>query len=136
MGVAGNGYFIEAAARKLEIPDGDPNAAILKLSKSARLQVGEAQQRVTATLSLVASDDEVANHILSVGQGLVSLLKLQKDKPAPMKIADAVTLKQDGASVVATLAMSSSDLIELMKADAARKAARKAEKERAEEEVK
>ena len=65
----------------------------------------------------------------SIGQGLVSLMKLQKEKPELVKLAEAISLKQDGAGVVATLAMPANDVVAMMKADAARKAARKAQKE-------
>ena len=44
-----------------------------------------------------------------------------------MKLAEALALKQDGAGVVATMAISTDDAIELIKADAARKAQAKAE---------
>jgi hypothetical protein len=55
----------------------------------------------------------------------LALIKLQKEKPEALKLAQALTLKQDGATVVATLALPDSDVIDFMKADAARKAARK-----------
>jgi hypothetical protein len=64
-----------------------------------------------------------------VGQGLVALMKLQRNNPGALKLAEALALKQDGAGVVATLAIPTGEVIELMKADAARKAQKKAEKE-------
>ena len=121
--------FIEAAARKLDVSDGAPHAAILKLSKQVRFQLGEAQGRVAATLTLEANDSEVASGIASVAQGLVSLLKLQKEKPESMKLAEALSLKQDGPRVIVSLALPAQDAVEMMKADAARKAAKKAGKE-------
>jgi hypothetical protein len=124
MGAANGGGFLQAAARKLDIGEGIPHAAVLKMSKMARLQVGEAQQQATATLSLETESEDVATNIAAIAKGLVSLMKLQKEKPEALKVADALSVKQDGASVVATLSMPSADVIELMKADAARKAQR------------
>ncbi len=70
MGAAGSSSIIEAAARKLDLPDSTPNAAILRLAKGTQLQVGVAQGQLKATLNLEASDSDVAQHITTVGQGL------------------------------------------------------------------
>jgi hypothetical protein len=113
----GNG-FIEAAARKLDLPGSDPHAALFRLSKMMRLQVGESQQKVTATLTLDAKDEDVANQMASVGQGLVALLKLQKEKAEVTRLADALAISQSGASVIATVKMPSDDLIQMLKAHA------------------
>jgi hypothetical protein len=129
LGVNGSASIVQAAARKLELPDSDPNAALFRLSKMARLQVGEGQGQLRATLNLEASDEEVAKQMATVGQGLVALMKLQKDNPGSAKLAEALSLKQDGASVVVSLAIPTADAIEIAKADAARKAQKKAEKE-------
>ncbi len=131
LGAAGGTSFLQAAARKLDLPAKEPNAAIFRLSKSGRLEVGEAQGRATATLTLEANTEEVAKYMTSIGQGLVALMKLQKEKPETAKLAEALSLKQDGAHVVVNLALPATDVIEMMKADAARKAAKKAQKDQA-----
>ena len=129
LGVNGSGSIVQAAARKLELPDSDPNAALFRLSRMARLQVSEGQGQLRATLNLEASDDEVAKQMATVGQGLVALMKLQKDNPGSAKLAEALSLKQDGASVVVSLAIPTAEAIEIAKAEAARKAQKQAEKE-------
>jgi len=129
LGANGSGGFLQAAARKLDLPDSEPSAALFRLAKGARLQVGEGQGQLRATLSFETSDAEVAHQMALVGQGLVALLKLQRINPGSAKLAEALSLKQEGAGVVATLTMPITDVIELMKADAARKAQKKAEKE-------
>lgn len=129
LGAPGDTSFIEAAARKVELADNAPHAAILRLSKQVRLQLGEVQGRVSATLTLDANDPEVAGNISSIAQGLVSLLKLQKERPESVKVAEALTLKQDGSSVTVSLSLPSQDVVDMMKADAARKAAKKAQKD-------
>src|SRR5262249_28507806 len=51
LGASGSMNFIQGAARKLDLPESDPNATIFKLSKLISLQVGETQQKLNATLS-------------------------------------------------------------------------------------
>jgi len=129
LGAGGSTGFIQAAARKLDLPDSNPNAAMFRLAKGARLQVGEAQGQLRATLKLEAGDEEVAKQMASVGQGLLALMKLQQNNPGSVKLAESLSLKQDAAGVVASLAISTDEAIELMKADAARKAQKKAGRE-------
>jgi hypothetical protein len=64
---------------------------------------------------------------------LIGLVKLQKDKPEAAKLLQALNLKQDGSSVVLTLNVPADDVVGAMKASAERKAAKKAEKVKAEE---
>jgi hypothetical protein len=127
-GAANDDSFLEAAARKLDLPASDPNAAILRLSKLIRLQVSETQRQVNATLSLEANDEEVAGNIASIAQGLVALMKLQKDKPEAAKLAAGLSLKQEGSAVVVHASLPAADALEVIKADAARKAQKKAQK--------
>jgi hypothetical protein len=126
LGAKGSKSFIQAVVRKLDIPDYTPDAALLRMTKVARLEIGEEGGQFKATLILEAGDAEVSKQMLSVGQGLVALLKLQQDNPGATKLADAFSLRQDGAGVAATLTLPSAEAIELMKADAARQALKKA----------
>lgn len=123
LGQAGNGHVVEAAAQKMKVPDADPSAAILKLSQSIQLVLGESDNQLNGKVTLVADSADVSGHILSIAQGLLALMKLQTDKPDSVKLANAIDLKQDGERVVGTLTMPSADVVDMMKADAARKAA-------------
>lgn len=127
-GAAGDPSFLEAAALKFQISDSTPNAAMLRLSKQVTLQIAQPQQQVSATLTLEANDEQVAGLISSIGQGLIALAKLQTNNPEAVRFADALSLKQDGARIIATAAIPSQELIGMMKADAARKADRKAQR--------
>lgn len=129
LGASDSTSIIQAAARKLDIPDSTPNAAILRLAKAASLQVGAGQGQFRATLNLETNDPDVAQSMATVGRGLLALIKLDKDNPSSVKLAEALSLKQDGAGVVATLVIPTGEVVELMKADAARKAQKQAEKE-------
>jgi hypothetical protein len=136
LGAAGDKSFLEAAARKLDLPTGDPSAALFRLSKAGRLQVNEAGGQVHATLTLEATSEDIAVQMSSIGQGLVGLLKLQQGKPEALTLANGLVIKQEGPQVVATLSLPSGDLVNMVKADAARKAAKKAQEKHAEEESK
>lgn len=122
-GAPGDSHFLEAAANKMNLPDAAPNAAMLKLTQTVQLSLSEVQQQFQAKVVLVADSAEVAGHILSVAQGLVALAKLQTDKPESVKLANAITLTQDAARVIGTFTLPDGDVVEIMKADAARKAA-------------
>jgi hypothetical protein len=113
----------------MDLPDSTPNAALFRLAKSARLEIGEAQGQLTATLNLEAGSEEVATQMALVGQGLVALTKLQKDNAGSVKLAEGLSLKQDGSGVVVSLTVPTAGAIDLMKADAARKAEKKAKAE-------
>jgi hypothetical protein len=132
LGSIGNTSFIQAAARKMDFAQNDPNAQVLRLSKCVMLEINEAQQQLSVALTLEAKDEEVANNITSILNGLVSLMKLQTDKPQSVKLGEAIALRQDGPTVHANLALPAEDVIQLMKADAARKAEKKAAKSESE----
>jgi hypothetical protein len=126
LGARGSKGFLQAATRKLDIPDYAPDAALLRMAKTARLEVGEAQGQLRATVNLEAGDEEVSKQMLSVGQGLVALLKLQQDNPDATKLAQGLSLRQDGTGVAATLALPTAQAIDLLKAGAAKQALKKA----------
>ena len=123
LGTPGHAGFIAAAAGKLSLPEGDPNAAIMKLAQSVQLVVGEQQQQCQGTLTLVADSQDVAGHVLAITQGILALTKLQGGNPQAARLASAVTITQDGSNVIGTLTLPSSEVVEIWKADAARKAA-------------
>jgi hypothetical protein len=127
LGAAGSEAVLQGAARKLDLPESDPNAALFRLAKAARLQAGEAQGQLKASLTLEVNDEDTAKQMSLVGQGLLALMKLQKDNPGSVKLAESLSFKQDGGGVVAALAVPTGEVIEFMKADAARKAQKKAE---------
>ncbi len=126
LGDSGTTSFLQAAARKLDIPDFAPNAALLRMAKAARLEISEAQGQLRVALNLEAGDEEVSKQMVSVGQGLVALMKLQQDTPGSVKLADGFSLKQDGTGVAATLVVPTAQAIELMKSGAARQVLKKA----------
>jgi hypothetical protein len=128
LGATNDTSFLEAAASRFDMASGDPNAALFRLSKQGLLQLSAAQGQLSGLLSLEAKDEEVARNMASIAQGLISLMKLQQEKPEAVKLAQCLALKQDGSRVTLSLSMALGDAVDIMKADAARKAQKKAEK--------
>ncbi|HEY3912955.1 MAG TPA: hypothetical protein VGN61_00600 [Verrucomicrobiae bacterium] len=116
LGEAGNGVFVQAVVRKFDFGGDSPNAAIFKMSKLARLEVGEKDDQLSATLKLTAADNDTATQISAIAQGLLALLKLQKGNPDATKLVNALSLRQDGANVIATASIPSQEAADLIKA--------------------
>jgi hypothetical protein len=128
LGVVGNAHFLEGEARKTADADSDPNAAIFKLSKSVQLVLGESKQQLQGAMTVVTDSDEVAGRTLPVVHGLLAVLKLQNSSPWAVSLAQALVLKQDHSSVIANIALPATEVIELFKADVARRASARAGK--------
>jgi len=123
LGTNSDASFVVGAARKIDFASSDPNAAVLKQSKMLWLSIGESQGQARATLKLEANSEDVAKQIESIGRGLLGLLALQSDKPESVKLAQALAIQQEGAAVVVKLSLAVDDLVGMMKAGAAKKAA-------------
>jgi len=115
--------FVVGAARKIEFPASDPNAAVLKQSKMIWLGLGESQGQTRASLKVDADSEDIAKQIESIGRGLIGLMALQTDKPESVKLAQALAISQEGAGVTVKLTLPAEDVVEMMKAGAAKKAA-------------
>jgi hypothetical protein len=135
LSASGGGRIIQAAARKMDFGGSDPKATLFKMSKEVWLEASDTGHQVNATLHLEADDDDVASSINAVAQGLVALVKLQAEKQdsKPVKgdaarlLAKSLTLKQDGASVVAGLSLPEDQVIDFVKTSQARKDRKKAQ---------
>jgi len=129
LGAVGDTSFIEAAARRMDFAQFNANAAVFRLAKYARFQLKEVGKQVSATLTLEATDEEIAANMASIGQGLIALMKLQKDKPESTKLAQVLSLKQEGPQVVVTARLPADEVLGMLKAAAAHKARKEAQKE-------
>jgi hypothetical protein len=114
LGAGARGNVIQAVVRKFDFGSRDPNAAIFKMSKIVRFEAGETADNLMATLSFEAKDEDTATQISAIAQGLVALLKLQQGNPDILKIANAVALHQDGATVTATASIASKEVVEVI----------------------
>jgi hypothetical protein len=130
LGKPAAGVFLQAAARKLDVAENDPNAAVFRLSKLMRLDIGEANQQVSATLTFETKSEEVAKSISSIIQGVLSLVKLQTEKPAAMKLAEAISLKPDAANLVASVTLPVADVTQMLSEVTAKKKEKEKEKDK------
>lgn len=121
LGKSGTADFIQGAARKLDLQDPDPKAAIFKFSKTVELVVNEKEKQVQGRLTMVADNDEVAGHILAIAQGILALVKFDNSKPDAVKFANAIKITQDGARVIGSITLPSSEVVEIMKHGAEKK---------------
>jgi hypothetical protein len=119
LGDGGPGNVIQAVVSKFDFGNKDPNAAIFKMSKLVRLQAGETGGNLNATLSFEAKDTDTATQISAIAQGLIALLKLQQGNADILKIANAISLHQDGAIVTASASIPSKDVADTIKSKVA-----------------
>src|SRR5262249_23946996 len=99
--------------------------------KRGQVQLSAANDQVTGMLTLEAQSEEVAGNMASIARGLIALMKLQRDKPEAAKLAQALTLKQDGSILTLNLNIPAPEALDVIKAEAARKMEKKAEKAKA-----
>jgi hypothetical protein len=126
LGLPGNGHFIEAAVRKMDSTNLAPSAAIMRLSKSVQVVAGEQDNQFQGTLTLAANSDDAANQIFSIAQGLVTVMKLQSNNQDVGKLANAVTLTQNGSEILGKLTLPADDVVAMMQSAAQRMAAARA----------
>jgi hypothetical protein len=122
---AGESIIVQGVMLKFDFDGADQDAAIFKMSKSVRLKLSELDSNITAAVRFEASDAETANNIANIAQGLLAVLKLQKSDANALKLANAIVIKQDGATVGLTLSVPSSEIIDTIK-DRQKKAEEKA----------
>jgi len=125
LGLPASGHSIEAAASKTDLLDSDKDSAIWKLSQSIQLVLGEAQQNLQGSVTLVTDSPDVAVPLTAIVNGVAALMKLDKANPDSVAIGKALTVTQNGPQVTASLTLPADRAVEMMKAGAARKAAQK-----------
>lgn len=116
------GAFIQGFARRMDLGD-HPNSAVFRLSKHAAFSLADLQGTIQGGLDLAAETPEVATNIAGIAQGLIALTRLQQAKPDAARIAQALSVTQDGGTVAIRLALPAQDLVAMMKAEAERRAA-------------
>lgn len=112
---AGESILVQGVLLKFDFDSADQNAAIFKMSKSVRLKLSEKDSTMTAKVRFEAADADTANNIGNIAQGLLAVLKMQKSDANATKLANAIVIKQDGATVGLTLSVPSSELIDAIK---------------------
>ena len=75
------------------------------MSKRVKLRASETDEQLEAVSPMEAGDEATARQMSIVAQGMIALLSLQKNNPKAARLADGISIKQDGATVTATLAV-------------------------------
>jgi hypothetical protein len=122
----GTGHcFFQAAGHHIDLPASDPNALALKMARLITFDAREKDDSVELKLAVEAKDEDIAGPLMSIGQGLIGLAKLQKNKPEVAKLANSIKLERKAANVTAGVSIPSADVIEMVKAGASKKPAKK-----------
>lgn len=115
LGTRGKSTFVQAAASKLPSNGNNPGAEMLKMTKSFQLEIAEMDAKLIAAFALTANDEDSASNISQMAQGLLAMAKMQKDNQDAAKFMDALSVKQEGNVVTASIKISSADIIEMAK---------------------
>jgi len=113
--------FFQAAAPKMILPASDPHKGIADLTTHARLSIREGSDQVAGVLSFGGKDEEVARNMVSIAQGITGLIKAQQEKPKLAKLAEKVSVKQEGAEMSLAFAAPSDQVVEFLAQIAAAK---------------
>lgn len=108
---AGAVPFVQVIAHNMDLLGSNPQMAVLKLAKAAKFQACESNEQLKAILTAEVEDENTAQQMAAVAQGMIALLGLQKDNPKAAGLAGGISIKQTGGTVTATAAISSTDLI-------------------------
>lgn len=110
----GNGTFLSGAARAVELPGDKFGAAMLKQVKLVWLNAREAEGRTELKVALDLTSAETAKHFGDVGRGVVALLALQTDRPAAVKLSQAITIEQVDTGVAVKMSLPATNLVQLI----------------------
>jgi len=116
---SGETVVAEAVALKLNVNGNDAHAEIFKASKAVRALLGEDGNNVDLKVQFDAKDEDSANQITAMVNGMLALLQFQKDNPELIKIANGIKVKQDGMSVTLDATAKSADVVALLQKGAA-----------------
>ena len=128
---AGEPEVIQAAARQMDVPEGDPRAAILKLSKLVNLDVRESDGKMLGNLFLETKNEETARQVADVARGIIAIMGLQTDNPDAVKLSKSLSVEQTGVNATVKLNLPADDIVAAIKANAAKEAAKKAAADKA-----
>src|SRR5262249_40788035 len=106
--------FFQAAAPKVILPASHPHKAIADLTTHVRLSLREGSDQVVGRLTIGGRDDEVARDMASIAQGITGLVKAQEEKPKLAKLAEKVSVKQDGSEMSVAFTAPSDAVIEFL----------------------
>ncbi len=114
LGTSKEKTILSGVARKLDVPENVPNAAVLRQASGLSATAAEAGADFVLQLRLEAASDEVARQLQSVGQGMAALLSLQTENPQAVRLSQVLSFAQEGKQVSAAAKMPSDELVALL----------------------
>jgi RNA processing factor Prp31 len=114
---SGDLVVAEGCLRKFDLGQNNPASAVFQSSKTVRFQLAEAGEKVGAKVSFQTKDDDAATQVAAMINGLLALVRIQKDNGDQnlIKLANAIEVKQDGTTVTLSLSEPSADLVQMIK---------------------
>ncbi len=96
-------------------PENAPQARILKMASSASVAIGQNDKLTTATIQLVATDDELADKLLKIVQGLTAMLSLTQSSDQQLStFLQSVKTERHDRTIVVSLAYPTDGLIQMI----------------------
>ena len=109
--------YAQAAGLPWLTDNGDPASKVVKLAKQITLEVGEYQEEAFATLALKTSNEDDANNINAILNGMIALgrmLASQKDSDIAElnQLLDAVKISSKGNGIKISVSFAARELLE------------------------
>jgi len=96
-------------------PENAPQTRILKMASSASVAIGQNDKLTTATIQLVATDDEFADKLLKIVQGLTAMLSLTQSSDQQLStFLQSVKTERHDRTIVVSLAYPTEGLIQMI----------------------
>jgi hypothetical protein len=112
--------FLLAAARRVDGLTIDPRADFLRHCTQVSMATGETGDVLFAETLLVMNDLPTAQSVFAIVQGLRALTSLRTDNPNAVKLAQAISLAQDGPNVSLKLHLASAEIVQALRQAASR----------------
>ena len=96
-------------------PEDAPQARILKMASSASVAIGNDDKLTTASIQLVATNEEMSDKLLKIVQGLTAMLSLaQSDDKQISEFLRSVKAERAGKTIVVSLSFPSEGLVKMI----------------------
>jgi hypothetical protein len=96
-------------------PEDAPQARILKMASSASIAIGNDEKLTTASVQLVATDEEMSDKLLRIVQGLTAMLSLaQSDDKQITDFLRSLKVERKGKVIVLNLSFPSEGLVKMI----------------------
>jgi len=97
-------------------PENQPQARILKMAKSAAIAIGQNEKLTTATIQLVAADDDLSDKLHKIVQGLVAMLSLAQSEDQQLNtFLQSVKTERNGRNIVVSLSYPTDGLLQMIR---------------------